>query len=94
MALLGKIRAWHCPTENASSPVGVILLWSAGQSTCWTRTTGSLILFAAGGAPPVAPLIVLPQPKIDRSVIDRLNQIAALYDEIAAGQHPGPTDRA
>jgi hypothetical protein len=43
--------------------VGVILLWSAGQSTCWTRTTGSLILFAAGGAPPVAPLIVLPQPK-------------------------------
>ena len=31
---------------------------------------------------------------IDRSVIDRLNQIAALYDGIAAGQHPGSTDRA
>jgi hypothetical protein len=29
----------------------------------------------------------------DKQVIDRLNQIAALYDELAAGQGPGPTDR-
>jgi hypothetical protein len=29
----------------------------------------------------------------DKKVIDRLNQIAALYDELAAGQGPGPTDR-
>ena len=29
----------------------------------------------------------------DRKVIDRLNEIAALYDELAAGQDPGPTDR-
>jgi hypothetical protein len=29
----------------------------------------------------------------DKKVIDRLNQIAALYDELAAGQDPGPTDR-
>jgi hypothetical protein len=29
----------------------------------------------------------------DKKVIDRLNQIAALYDELAAGQNPGPTDR-
>ena len=30
---------------------------------------------------------------IDKKVIDRLNEIAALYDELAAGQDSGPTDR-
>jgi hypothetical protein len=25
--------------------------------------------------------------------VDRLNEIATLYDELAAGQNPGPTDR-
>jgi hypothetical protein len=30
---------------------------------------------------------------IDKKVIDRLNQIAALYEELAAGQDLGPTDR-
>ena len=30
---------------------------------------------------------------IDKEIIDRLNAIAALYDELAAGQDPGPTDR-
>jgi hypothetical protein len=30
---------------------------------------------------------------IDKTVIDRLNQIAALYEELAAGQDLGPTDR-
>ena len=29
----------------------------------------------------------------DKKVVDRLNEIAALYDELAAGQDPGPTDR-
>jgi hypothetical protein len=29
----------------------------------------------------------------DKNVIHRLNQIAALYDALAAGQDPGPTDR-
>jgi hypothetical protein len=29
----------------------------------------------------------------DKKVIDRLNQIAALYEELAAGQDLGPTDR-
>ena len=29
----------------------------------------------------------------DKKIIDRLNQIAALYDELAAGQDLGPTDR-
>ena len=29
----------------------------------------------------------------DKKVIDRLNEIAALYDELAAGQDLGPTDR-
>jgi len=29
----------------------------------------------------------------DKKVIDRLNEIAELYDELAAGQNPGPTDR-
>ena len=29
----------------------------------------------------------------DKKVVDRLNEIAALYDELAAGQNPGPTDR-
>ncbi len=29
----------------------------------------------------------------DKNVINRLNQIAALYDELAAGQDLGPTDR-
>jgi hypothetical protein len=29
----------------------------------------------------------------DKTVIDRLNQIAALYDALALGQDPGPTDR-
>ena len=29
----------------------------------------------------------------NKKIIDRLNQIAALYDELAAGQDPGPTDR-
>jgi hypothetical protein len=29
----------------------------------------------------------------DQAVISRLNQIAALYDALAAGQDPGPTDR-
>ena len=29
----------------------------------------------------------------DKKVIDRLNQIAELYDQLAAGQDPGPTDR-
>jgi hypothetical protein len=29
----------------------------------------------------------------DKKVIDRLNEIAAIYDELAAGQNPGPTDR-
>ena len=29
----------------------------------------------------------------DKTVIDRLNQIAALYDALAVRQDPGPTDR-
>ena len=29
----------------------------------------------------------------DKKVIDRLNAIAALYDELAVGQNLGPTDR-
>ena len=29
----------------------------------------------------------------DKKIIDRLNEIATLYDELAAGQNPGPTDR-
>lgn len=29
----------------------------------------------------------------DRKVIDRLQQIAVLYEELAAGQHVGPKDR-
>jgi hypothetical protein len=29
----------------------------------------------------------------DKKVIDRLNQIAALYEELAAGQDLGPADR-
>jgi hypothetical protein len=29
----------------------------------------------------------------DHTVIDQLNQIAALYERLAAGQHPGPTER-
>ena len=29
----------------------------------------------------------------DKSVIERLHEIAALYDALAAGQDPGPTDR-
>ena len=29
----------------------------------------------------------------DKKIIDRLNEIAALYDELTAGQDPGPTDR-
>lgn len=29
----------------------------------------------------------------DKKIIDRLNKIAALYDELAAGQDLGPTDR-
>jgi hypothetical protein len=28
-----------------------------------------------------------------KTVIDQLNQIGALYDDLAAGQDPGPTDR-
>ena len=29
----------------------------------------------------------------DKKIIDRLNEIAALYDELVAGQDSGPTDR-
>lgn len=29
----------------------------------------------------------------DKTVIQILNEIAALYDRLAAGQEPGPTDR-
>jgi hypothetical protein len=29
----------------------------------------------------------------DRTVIARLSEIADLYEELAAGQDPGPTDR-
>jgi len=29
----------------------------------------------------------------DKKVIQILNEIAALYDQLAAGQDPGPTDR-
>jgi hypothetical protein len=29
----------------------------------------------------------------DKRLIDRLNEIAALYDELAPGQDPGSTDR-
>jgi hypothetical protein len=29
----------------------------------------------------------------DKRTIDRLNEIAALYEELAAGQDAGPTDR-
>ena len=29
----------------------------------------------------------------DKKVIDRLNEIAAIYDELAVGQNLGPTDR-
>jgi hypothetical protein len=29
----------------------------------------------------------------DQKLIEQLNQIAELYDELAAGQHPGPADR-
>ena len=28
-----------------------------------------------------------------KKAINRLNEIAALYEELAAGQNPGPTDR-
>ena len=28
----------------------------------------------------------------DKKAINRLNEIAALYEELAAGQDPGPTD--
>jgi hypothetical protein len=28
----------------------------------------------------------------NKGIIDRLNEIAALYDELAARQDPGPTD--
>jgi hypothetical protein len=28
-----------------------------------------------------------------KNAINRLNEIAALYEELAAGQDPGPTDR-
>ena len=30
---------------------------------------------------------------MDKKVINRLNEIAAIYDELAVGQNPGPTDR-
>jgi hypothetical protein len=29
----------------------------------------------------------------DKKVVDQLNQIAILYEGLAAGQHPGPSDR-
>ena len=29
----------------------------------------------------------------DKKVIDRFNEIAAIYDELAVGQNLGPTDR-
>jgi hypothetical protein len=29
----------------------------------------------------------------NKKIIDRLNEIAALYDELAAGQDPRPTNR-
>ena len=29
----------------------------------------------------------------DKSVIERLHEFAALYEALAAGQDPGPTDR-
>jgi hypothetical protein len=29
----------------------------------------------------------------DQRVIAQLNRIVELYEELAAGQHPGPTDR-
>jgi hypothetical protein len=29
----------------------------------------------------------------DKKIIDRLNEIAALYDELVAERDPGPTDR-
>ena len=29
----------------------------------------------------------------DKKIIDRLNEIASLYDELAAEQDPEPTDR-
>jgi hypothetical protein len=29
----------------------------------------------------------------DKKVVDQLNQIAMLYEGLAAGQHPGPSDR-
>ena len=29
----------------------------------------------------------------NKKIIDRLNEIATLYDELAAGQNPGPTER-
>ena len=29
----------------------------------------------------------------DKKIIDQLNEIATLYDELAAGQDPGPTGR-
>ena len=29
----------------------------------------------------------------DKKIIDRLNEISTLYDELAAGQDPGPTGR-
>jgi len=29
----------------------------------------------------------------DRKVVEQLNQIAMLYEGLAAGQHAGPTDR-
>jgi hypothetical protein len=30
---------------------------------------------------------------IDAKIIEQLSRIAALYEELAAGQHPGPGDR-
>ena len=34
-----------------------------------------------------------PAAMTDKKVIDRLNEIAAIYDELAVGQNLGPTDR-
>jgi hypothetical protein len=34
-----------------------------------------------------------PVTMTDKKIIDRLNEIAAVYDELAAGQDPGLADR-
>jgi hypothetical protein len=94
----------HAATEGGSQTGGAVLSRPFDQQTLITVLGAFSLGYAveaftrsAGRLLPSLALVIKAKlhqfrPDLDK-VIDRLNEIAALYDQLAAGQDSGLTDR-